>query len=104
MRYLRRNQKTGQSLEKSSLCEFVGFPARYTVLTRLSNYSTKYRPELDLVLKDINVTAVCLMFPETLLLLMRRCVGRKGKDRYLRADGEREIFILTHVVPYSRGH
>ena len=28
------------------------------MLNRLSNYATKYRPELDLVLKDISVTVV----------------------------------------------
>lgn len=58
MRYPRPSPKTGHSLETSSLCEFVNPTSIVGMLTRSSDYCTKYRPELDLVLRDINVTVV----------------------------------------------
>ena len=61
MRFPKPNPRIGHLLERSSLCEFVGWSVeslRDDHLNHFSDYATKYRPELDLVLKDINVTVV----------------------------------------------
>ena len=44
------------------------------------HYSTRYRPELDLVLKDINVVIVCLPGISWEEHLLTRTVGTEAKD------------------------
>jgi hypothetical protein len=57
MKSPRRSPRIGHLLEKSSLCEWSEACEGVT-LSHPSHYATKYRPDLDLVLKDINVTVV----------------------------------------------
>ena len=63
MRFPRPSPGIGRLLERSSLCKFFGLGAcGDNRLNRSSDYATKYRPELDLVLKDINVAVVSRVF------------------------------------------
>ena len=57
------------------------------VLNHLSDYATKYRPELDLVLKDINVTVVCEVSACDIVLANTR-VCRNRRKRLAFADGQ----------------
>jgi len=63
MRSPRLSPGIGRLLERSSLCEFFNLGDGDNGLNRPSDYATKYRPELDLVLKDINVAVVSRVFP-----------------------------------------
>ena len=56
------------------------------------HYSTRYRPELDLVLKDINVVIVRLPLRFWGGVLLTRNAGAEAEDWDRRPDGIREEF------------
>ena len=64
MRFRRPSPRIGRLLGKSNSCEFTSPGAcGGDRLNYFSDYATKYRPKLELVLKDISVAVVRLVSP-----------------------------------------
>ena len=61
------------------------------------NYSTRYRAELDLVLRDISIKIVRIAYASLVSygLICRQVVASQGENWYLRTDGKWQVIGKT---------